>query len=97
MLLWHLFRLTVLLSVCWGLLFVNLQVAEASGCFVGVKLATQALTEAADKFEHLSHTAAQSEPARFASIGGFAHLAMNVANLILESKHFTSVMNHPFP
>ena len=100
MLLWQLCRLTVLLSMCWGLLFVNLQLAEASlqawGALQGAKLATQALAEAADKFAHVSREAAHFEPAHFASIGGFTHLAMNVANFMLESRHLPSLLNHPF-
>ena len=99
-LLWQLCRLTVLLGMCWGLLFVNLQLAEASlqawGALQGAKLATQALVEAADKFAHVSREAAHFEPARFASIGGFTHLAMNVANFMLESRHLPSLLNHPF-
>ena len=87
MLLWQLCRLTVLLSMCWGLLFVNLQLAEASlqawGALQGAKLASQALAEAADKFAHVSREATHFEPAHFASIGGFTHLAMNVANFML--------------
>ena len=100
-LLWQLCRLTVLLGMCWGLLFVNLQLAEASrqawGALQGAKLATQALVEAADKFAHVSREAAHFEPAHFASIGGFTHLAMNVANFMLESRHLPSLLNHPFP
>ena len=86
--------------MCWGLLFVNLQLAEVSlqawRALQGAKLATQALAEAADTFAHVSREATHFEPIHFASIGGSTHLAMNAANFMLEPRHVPSLLNHPF-
>lgn len=96
-LLWKLCRLTVLLSLCWGLLALNLHLAQASlqtwGAVQGVKLATDALSKVADKFAHANHEAAFSGPAPFASLGGFTHLAMNVAQLMLKSRYLPSLQD----
>lgn len=72
-LLWKLCRLSVLLSLCWGLLALNLHLAQASlqawGAVQGVKLAADALSQAADKLAHTSHEAAYPGPAPFCILG----------------------------